>query len=915
VGDELLTRLLSINISNLGLEYKQGEAQPGSGAPESIIREFPPGMLGRELDKFLDGLASVMDRTGAGRTIDLETLAINLGNKVLPSPDGFAAVLDPSIHPRMDMTIPEIAALPWEAFEEKYAVCENPKCASRGQVIHSRYITNIPTGAPQAGVCDACATPRRLVKEKLGLSRHLTQLVRGVATGRRTGGHEFLMVIDPQSNLCVDAQGLCERHVGDIEKLLESAGYSVIFIRNEQATTVQILEAMQKQTVVGMYYFGHGEIGEDGQGRLLMHDGPLFAEEILALTSVPRFVLLNACYGANPGRDRKQSRHKGVAHAFAAQGKDNIVIAPLCPVFNTDAAQVAVTVLSEALKGRRLSEALQTARRQSLERYRAGQPDVCWAALRYFGEPGQTLSKPPGKPKKPSGKGKGRAESKSATTRQRTAAPGGRVFGEDDRLNLDAFAFAIDEVLLRSAKRRNFQNRQFVTCTDLLAGLIRKAELLRLALENLHAVPDEIYEKIVNSLEEGPQAAPIPEPAPASPAEAAPAADSAAASADAGGDAGAAPSADPTENPAERDRWIIRGRAQFEEAAVKILLDADALAVGNSSEGQSPPITELDMVLSLIDSGAWPKFPGLPSGEDVRRCISELGKSAVVDNNGRIHLTDLDRRARKVIEIAHLLAQQYGMFPIPNRVVLAAFLIDDRGTAAKLCNEHKLNPTRLCALLLSAAEGADPRTFTLGVKACSRVITPMLSRARKLSGAENVSEEILFLAFREVAPPGLVSLLETPPPEDGLNLEQFEPDVHTLLNNAAGWARTQGGNVIRQPHLFASLIGDATGPASKVLRRADLDPETTKILLLQLVPPQQPAKPTVNAKQKIGLSQTCADILRHAVKFAQQRGVERATQEDVLRAFFVKEDGGIVGQALHKLGMAKLPDADDFYMN
>lgn len=125
-------------------------------------------------------------------------------------------------------------------------------------------------------------------------------------------------------------------------------------------------------------------------------------------------------------------------------------------------------------------------------------------------------------------------------------------------------------------------------------------------------------------------------------------------------------------------------------------------------------------------------------------------------------LKRLTLRARIVVKQAHQLARQRRVSPIPNRLVLAAFISTPERLACRLLREAHVAVTALCEALVNSASGTTEVDPMLNAELCERIITPMLRRSRELAGQGCfVTERILLRAFSEVTDPRFKAQLKT----------------------------------------------------------------------------------------------------------------------------------------------------------
>lgn len=1026
-----------------GLIY--APAPLGEVAQDSVFVPIKLPILQRHIEEVRSRVEDLTRRALVGQSRDgnaFEIATRALADHVLP-PSGFGSLLKSGLHPQLDLVQDAASEIPWEVLEERYFIC--PKCRYqmppyRGPEIEAPY-------------CPSCGERMDRAGGKLALTLHLTHLVRG--PGRPAGeGRQFLFIEDPQEDLCRpdhDPQGHCAEHLVELRRLMAEQGYEINLLQKQNATIEHVLNAIADSSVVGVYYFGHGYFprGAD-EGCLLLADGPLYASQVAEREPAARFVLLNACEGAASGRDWSlDKKSRSVASAFARGGRGKVVIAPLWPVVNVQAAELALDLIRGALQAMPLSEALRAARLNSLARYQAGEPHITWMAYRYFGDPNRTLP----------------IVSRVPLT---SAAPTSRIFANEGQLDKELFAFEFEDVLLRAAKRKIRHDRSRVTVSDLCAGLLRKGDLTRFLLGQVGLNPDDLYHTLGESVET--------ELEPAVPTTAAAAAS---AEAPAEGDAAVAAEVEEEQFRVWLTKWIVSKPEDLSEQAVRMLERADSHAQQRATRTEDRRICEQDLLESLIGDDTWAELSaiGLPVADVMRRAFREREQARAVDENGALVLDELDGDARKVIEGAHELSQQRGVnpipnrillaaflleeksyavircrqmgvdtdalframiasteseedkepsplsfglslevceriiipvidearriasnpkaiteadlfkafcavanpafkewlkestlatdldalemkkpedmlepaarsivdtahslsqncgaFPIPNRLLLAAFLSDPRGHAAQLFERHNVPPSRLRQHLIATSAAGFARTFELNDEACAKVITPMLERATQLTeGPGVISEQVLFKAFCEVcglelkqwliAPPWSIDLQmlgaevqplpgkqppalseqETETGIQGLRSDQFEDPAWHVLLEAGRLAQLQGWMEIRSPHLFAALIGDGSGSAGTTLARASGEPEHLKRITLALVPVRPVQQPV---KQLPRLGRHAQQVIAHAVNVATNAD-RRVSEADLLQALFA-DGGGVVGDLLNQLGLLGL---------
>ncbi len=797
---ELIRRLAQeILVQTLGVSHKRDTAGReglmyapapfGEMAPDSEYVPVKWQFLKKKIEDIRDRVEDLNRRALVGKKREgngLEAVTRSLSDHVLPV-SGFVGMLGSGIHPQFDLVQDAASLIPWELLEESRYVC--PQC-HKGTPPH-RFLDK------GSRYCALCGERLELTGGKLALTHHLTHLVRG---GGRFGGEgkQFLFIEDPLGDLCSadkDPQGICAGHLSELRSMIEQQGYEIKLLEGKNATVNHVLSALDNDSLLGIYYFGHGFFPRDGdEGCLLLADEQLFASQIIEIGPAVRFVFLNSCEGAAAGRDwGLEKRENSVASAFARGRRSKVVIAPIWPVISVQAAETAMDFFQQALRAAPLGEALRTARTNSFQRYETGEPDISWGAYRYFGDPNRLLPVP---------------SVAQAVVGPDVAVPASRVFDSDGELNAELFAFAIDQVLLRAAKRRNLQNRTLVSMTDLLAGMIRTGDLTRFVLRQTGINPDEIYEKIGSQAEAelGTNRKEAVDQT-ASELEATASIDQA--------------HLDEAKLREILAKWIVCYEEQFAPELVVLLAKADVVSQNRDIQGDDSRITEKVILESLVADDSWARLSvlGLPSAKAVLRCLQAIIDRGDVDENGAINLAALDDSAKKIIETAHVLAQQRGIFPITNRLTLAAFIAEKEGYASRACRLAGERPSLLYAWLLAASKESVPASFGLSPEACERIVIPVIAAARKnTSQDDRITEGNLFRAFCEVADPGFKEFLKLPPFLVDLDkLRVFDPDeqkappetelVATKIDAQGPPLDDDASNMVIAAHTMARKIG------------------------------------------------------------------------------------------------------------
>jgi ATP-dependent Clp protease ATP-binding subunit ClpC len=835
-------------------------------------------------------------REGAG----VEAPARELARHALP-PGGFAELLGANVHPQLDIVRDAASEIPWEVLDESYSSC--PKCQRIAAPSETR---------EAARFCQRCGSALSVEGGRLAIRYHLAHVIRGQAPPGEAG-RGFVVIEDPTLDLTsdeYDRAGTCRAHIDEICALLKQAGYDVEHVSGKNANSRRVLAALCPADVpppLGVYYFGHGYVPRGGdEGCLLLADGPLPASRIEEAAPAMRFVFLNACEGASAGRDWDlEKRHLSVAGAFAKGGSYKVVIAPLWPVVNVQAAETALQFFRHASTKTPCGDALLAARRFSLLRYDNGEPHLGWMAYRYFGDPNRPLPTP--------------VELPAAIGLEPPTVPLGRVFNADWQLDPEVFAFAIDEVLLRAARRRNEQGRRSLSPVDFVTGLLRRGDLTRFVVRRLGADPDVLHDALRKWNESEPgagdaRAEAAPQPAAEEPEE---------------------PELDEAQLRERLARFIVRDRKEFHAVLASALRAADLNAQRGERNHGDRRVSEREVLAALLHEVPWEPLlaHGLPTKSDLERALDEVARAGEVDDNGQISLATLDADARKIVETAHQLAQQRGIPQITNRLLLAAFLGEPKGYAATRCRELSVDPEMLSMLMIALSEVEQSRPTRLGLSsdACNRIVLPVIEAARgKVRPGQLVGEKELFQAFCEKSDAGFKAFLRQPPmpvdldelggllapaqkplrsPEpaqaappgarpkliEGIREEQFEPAAWTAVSEAARVARAHGFSEVRTPHLYVGMLGDGNTPAAEAVRERVRVDELKRAVLALVA-----AQPPLPDDAKVALSENAAAVLTRARDRALAQARSRATAEDLHEAFFA-DGGGVVGELLRSL--------------
>ncbi len=886
--------------------------EDGSPAPEASYKRIDSDVLNGRIEdvrRRVEELTSLA-RLGHDRgNVGIEREASALSSYVLPE-GGFVSVIPPEIHPRFDIINDAAQEIPWEVLQEYFGRCA---CGAPTVCLAKS------NDSSQASFCSVCGSPLQVAGGRLAVDRHLAHLVRGGRASTNVG-NEFLIIVDPRSDLTTegDPSGECQRHIQQLTQMLTEHNFRINLIKKKNATLPRVREALGRKSVVGMYYFGHGYFPHDGnEGRLLLaDDGVLVASEIQELEPGIRFVFLNACEGAATGRNWTLERKlASVGHAFARGGPTKAVIAPLWPVVNTQAATFALEFFKQALGGSSLGEALCSARKESLARYDAGSADISWMAYRFFGDPNRNLPEPV----------------EPAAVGDNAVAPS-QLFAEKDRLNADLFAFDLRGVLLRAAKRRNLQERSWISTADVLAGMVRTGQFTRYVCRSLGIEPDRLYSQLLEThdapVEEG---SALPQTESLSETES---------------DADASPSQQKlAELLREFEKLYVRHTSQFSQRLHEVLRAAERHMASAEDENQAAEISEKALLVSLMNERGWvvPLTASLPPVHKVRQFL-QSDASRRVDDNGQLTLAELTPEARRIVEHAHELSQQRGMPELSSRLLLAAFLSDEAQVAA-LCDMQGCDSGTLATLLIASADSKTPSTFVLSPESATRVLLPAINRAMAARpDRQPVDEQTLFQAFCVTAPPPLKKALKGFEKPLGLDLDavararlsqskpadrgqakqenasasadsrssggpssltglRCEANVESILNRAFASANAQGYRELTSIHLLIGAIAGGSGILAECLRQFGVRPEEAVVTLGGFVRP----KSWDPANTRPAVSKNSEQALQLAAKRMHAQGRSTINEWDLWCGLLEKPVAS-VHAALTQLDVVELLD-------
>jgi CHAT domain-containing protein len=135
-------------------------------------------------------------------------------------------------------------------------------------------------------------------------------------------------------------------------------------LAGRDATVAAVLEAMGRSTLVHVAAHGTFRMDNPMFSTLHLHDGPLHVHELEELEAVPATVVLTACSagrsGVLPGDELL-----GTSAVLMALGVRTLV-APLMPVADAAAADVAVAIHSAMRRGQAPDVALGSCVRQAI---------------------------------------------------------------------------------------------------------------------------------------------------------------------------------------------------------------------------------------------------------------------------------------------------------------------------------------------------------------------------------------------------------------------------------------------------------------------------------------------------------------------------------------------------------------------
>lgn len=904
---EILTLGLSVsmreNHNEKGAKREKLEYKPdriGNAPSRPVAKAVTSQILRDKLADLRQDVEKLIRRAREGGNhegISLEDTAYALAQYVLPN-GGMESLVGQIAHPQFDIEADLVAEIPWELLEERFYGCSN------GHRFNSPLT-----------YCGHCQNPLQLKSSRLALDYHLTHVARGSGYGPAptqpgSQSKRFLFIEDPTGEFCapddddetgalppaspgLDPRRFCSSHLKALRTWAKRAGYQVQRLPGVNAKRGAVLPALRDPDVAAIYFFGHCRISDkEGESYLVLADNRLLSgSEIEQAAPQARFIFLNACEAASTHSDWDlDDGPLSLAHAFAQGGLDKVVIAPIWPVVSVQAAETARRFFDLAWQGMSLGESLKQSRAESHRLFEQGQAHLAWFSYRYFGDPNEKLAHPAVVPP-PVDK-----------TEEVKKVP--RVFDANGRFVTKVFSFAIDQVLLRAAKRRNLQARELITASDFLAGLVRKGDLTQFVLEESRVDPDKFYRAIYARKEE-----------------------------EAPGNAAVTDTMNLDLGKISREqinallaRWVVRDRKQFAEDLVNALERADEIAQQRAAAGAKDAlIAEQDVLESLIACGNWAAMgiSGLPAVADVERLLARRAESGI-DENGWVSLDGLDQGARKVVITAHRLARQRRLFPIPTRLMLAALLKEKDGFASRVCRSAGVDPKLLAAFMIVMAEAPDKAalrasdSFGLSRKACRRIVLPVIEEAKRLAGSELVTDKKLFQAFCHRAAPQFKQWLSQPFPDRKMEivetdldeLETMDPDRDNLMQGLMRGLTLRARRVIAASHQLSQQYG--MFPISNRLTLAAflVTPKAfaAEVCRRHRIPDEELAKRLAaaargRASRKFAMTgEACERVVAPMIERARSAGEEFITEAALFKSFCAVTDTQFK-QAMKKAGV------------
>lgn len=175
----------------------------------------------------------------------------------------------------------------------------------------------------------------------------------------RTGKLKLLLVVDPTENLqsARDEAAAIRTKLADGEVVVNQD------LTGKAATTRALLAALEDPSYDVLHFAGHAffnQLGESGSG-LKCADGDLLLKDLKGRAIGPRIVFFNACQSARVRGESIPLVTQALAEYVLASGVE-AYLGTLWSVLDNAAAHFAVQVYRELAKGKKLHEAVVTAR-------------------------------------------------------------------------------------------------------------------------------------------------------------------------------------------------------------------------------------------------------------------------------------------------------------------------------------------------------------------------------------------------------------------------------------------------------------------------------------------------------------------------------------------------------------------------
>jgi hypothetical protein len=187
--------------------------------------------------------------------------------------------------------------------------------------------------------------------------------------------------------------------------------------------------------------------------------------------------------------------------------------------------------------------------------------------------------------------------------------------------------------------------------------------------------------------------------------------------------------------------------------------------------------------------------PGERSLDDPVWELLELDLQALgaIDPDRPGLLARLTLRSRGIIECAYRLALEHHVCPIPNRLILAAFLFDEQCYVWQLSKRLQWPVQKIRDALIRSVDMGTDSSFPLDEASCAHVAKPVIDRACEIAGSDDpVTQQVLFRAFCEKVAPALKASLK----KMGFDLDALcHVTAPSARNGASGPAPDGGGTL------------------------------------------------------------------------------------------------------------------------